>query len=711
MTARRSSRRSSASALPSSPRVRSQEEQRFLVLIAAIALVRVACALLCGGNADLWSLSYPALLGQGGILVILLLPLAAPVFRSERIFPSPSLLLVLLLLVAGFAGLWQPVTFPLLGDGALYASEILRILNNPDTADALVKPSSWLTGWVVTAMTHLWKPEQVLLPYRVLGTLGWALALVGGWGILRRSRNGEGMFLAVLLCCSPALVFFFGYVELYVLSTVLVALFLLALWGMLYEEHSPWLAGGLLLGAVLCGMAALVFLPMFLGALLIRRGWLPVRFPARVVGGMAALIGVAVMLGHLVHTGSTLHPWLIPVSETGIQDGARWEGLVRYTLFSPDHLFDIVHVLMLMALPAIALMVLLRPRREALADPAVILGVVGALSALALLVLGQTSFGWARDWDLATIPSSAFAFLAAALVRWRGGKDMERALMPGVVLLGLSVAVPWVLMVKDAPATAAFLSGQLDRLEGKVFPQANANGYENLRKFYQVAKMDSARDAVLDRMLRNGYQRETTIAEMLNRMRGLPPGALRQERIHALLTGLKSVPTADPTRRFDHVSDHVKLEAVAEALFLLLDEGAIGEARTWWESFSPSFAETRDHDVVNLLIGPPRSAMERWATLSVDRVNAIRVPRYLLRASTLRYAAGDPEGALTLLERTLALDSTGFPAAYLAAAKIQFESRQNPNDARALLQRCIRLCPTAPEARTAESILTRLSRE
>lgn len=689
------------------------ELRLFLLLVVGSALLRLLFVPWGEENTSAWALSFVSFLPmRWEVLLALALPLATPlVMRSKMEMPLPTLLFAMLGMV-GIAALLAPVTFPLLGDGALYASEILRIIQHPDTADALLKPSSWVTGWVVKTIALLWRSDQVLFPYRVLGILGWILAVGGGIALFRRPSLREGGILAVLLFFSPALVFFFGYVELYVLSFVLTALFLLALWGMLVGHDSPVLPAFLLVGAVACGAAALVFVPMFLGALVLTRTGTGSRWTSpRLLGATALLVTAGLALAYGLHSSHTLHPFLIPLAETEIHDGVTWQGVVRYSMFSFAHLADIANILILTSLPALILLISARPRRSFLADPAVGTGLLGALGALLLLLFGNSTFGWARDWDLATIPSTAFAFLAAAIVHWRWGKDGERMLLPGLLLLGVSVSLPWIQLVRDAPSTASFLSAQVQRLEGVVLPQANANGDENLRKFYQVAKMDSARDAVLDRMLRNGYQRETTIAEMLNRMRGLPPGALRQERIHALLTGLKSVPTADPTRRFDHVSDHVKLEAVAEALFLLLDEGAIGEARTWWESFSPSFAGTRDHDVVNLLIGPPRSAMERWATLSVDRVNAIRVPRYLLRASTLRYAAGNPEGALTLLERTLALDSTGFPAAYLAAAKIQFESRQNPNDARALLQRCIRLCPTAPEARTAESILTRLSRE
>lgn len=155
----------------------------------------------------------------------------------------------------------------------------------------------------------------------------------------------------------------------------------------------------------------------------------------------------------------------------------------EYSMLSPDHLYDILNELLLIAPIGLILLIVtifIRRRANIKNSPGIFLGITALFSLLMLLVI-DPKLGLARDWDLFSIPAAAIggAIIIFALLRIKFAENAgpTKLTINALALLFLS---GWIF-------TNSSVSGQLDRTENllSLSEKGQGYGYELLVYYYR----------------------------------------------------------------------------------------------------------------------------------------------------------------------------------------------------------------------------------
>lgn len=399
---------------------------------------------------------------------------------------TPAMLLLSAVLAAAVFWTFRTETY-FLGDGAVYLAEHFRLLHGLPVSERVLYStgSAPLTGWVLAWGAGLFFTEGASLAgnpqfiFWVAGAATGAIAVVLAIAFTHRflpSKDERGSVLLLVLF-TPALLFFFGYVEYYTFAflgiTVTAALSLAAA-----ERRIPtwWPLPVLAISAVL-HLMSLVLLPGVLLAMVAARDHDTTRVTPRLV---LAIAGAALVIGGIFYfatgiafEGSRVILSLAPFGE----DGA----VQRYTLLSGAHLVDIVNMLLLSAAPALVVLPFLRARGW---DPASLIGLTHVIFAVFLLAFGYTGFGMARDWDVTAFLGVLVALFVLTRLR-REVAPRREYLLHLAGWASVAATVPWLMVNLDASASERRFR-DIMALDDRAIPGDFAlNGYEHLRKYAQ----------------------------------------------------------------------------------------------------------------------------------------------------------------------------------------------------------------------------------
>jgi hypothetical protein len=463
-------------------------------VFAALALLRLLAAQFPA--ARVWGLNTPAWLPvwlQFAVTAVGLLaatPLLYRLFRfkGELIDAMPTGVLAPLLAVAAGALFWflRMETY-FLGDGAVYLAEHFRFVRGLSVSENVLYSigSAPLTAWLLAqGAAALWSAESMLagnaqFVFWIAGALSGA-AFVAMITVFSRRWSEDGTerlaFIAILLS-TPAVLFFFGYVEYYTFTFVCItATVFLSIEAARGRVASGWPVLMLLVSAAFHHLS-LLLLPGVALALLSRRDPDGRILRLRTVVGMAiaALIvgGVYYFASGISHGGSRIVLSLAPFGAEG--------AVQRYTLFSGAHLMDALNMLLLAGAPLLAVLPFLRGRGW---DPAALVGLTHAIFAFFLMFFGYTGFGMARDWDVNAFFAVVLAMLVLTLLR-REEARRRKYLLYLAACGSLAAVLPWLLVNLDSGRSERRFR-DLMSLDDRLIPGDFAlNGYEHLRKYYQ----------------------------------------------------------------------------------------------------------------------------------------------------------------------------------------------------------------------------------
>ncbi|MCZ7556057.1 MAG: hypothetical protein M5R41_06620 [Bacteroidia bacterium] len=431
---------------------------------------------------------------------------ATPMFYSAFLAAAKSMradappvtraLWLLLPVVGGGALFWflRMETF-FLGDGAVYLAEIFRYMNGATFAEDVLysNGSAPLTGRLMAlfaTVAHRFVSESgqstvySQSAFWISGVLA-GMLYVGVSVAAARAlfRAAEARFaLLFLFLFTPAVLFFFGYVEYYTLVfTAGLAYFSTLALAMRGRIGILWPVALFVLMSAL-HLMALLALPSLLLLIVHRYGG---------EGGRRLLTprNIAVLLGVFFAAGIALYLLsgaafegsrvLLALTDFG-QEGA----VQRYTLLSSWHLIDVLNEVLLLGGPVL----LLLPAicwRDRLRDAEVLIATVNLALFSALLFAGYTCFGMARDWDVNALWSLTLIFTVVA-----GFRDTRVAELRYRFYLASGAAfaavLPWLAVNLTTDSAVARFRDVMALDDRHVTGDFALNGYEHLRKHYRT---------------------------------------------------------------------------------------------------------------------------------------------------------------------------------------------------------------------------------
>lgn len=627
-----------------------------------------------------------------------------------------------ILLGVGLAGLaasaaWiLPVAFAFLGDGSLYVGEVYRASVTEGYAGMLIKPTAWLTGYLLLGMAHLISPEQVRLPFLVLSSLA-GFATVGGlWIALKKENHHLRLLLYALLFGMGGTLFFFGYLELYPLAYAVVLLHLGFLWKAVKHDSSLLPSFLLLLLACSLSAVAFVFLPGWVFAVLRRSSSLPsrLRHPLPIIGAMFVVLLLAVLLNPFPRAGV-----LIPPFPAESWDAGKSFGVQGYTLFSGAHLRDLPSsYLLATGLAGLLILVLplvLRNRTLPLRPLSLVL-TVSVAGGVLFVGFGNTYLGQGRDWDVVALALAAVPFLATSLisdleVRYSG---LCRRLLPSVIATGAVAGATWIVVQTSESASARWFASHLHRYEGVILSVDQYTGYDHLLKFAKATGNQDEGREILWLMDRGGHARVKTWRALLQdvmdaAIQGLP--LQRNPHFERLMARMRDEARSTPDpQRSSTVSDQdfreflVRVLSVAHTLGA--GEDAARQASEWGkEARLRVWPERALWDAQRGIASLTRDSVESLATTCGPHLHD---PYLLMVLGDLFRKTQAFEEAARWMEKAISMAPKDYASWYLVLAGLYLDDLKDPIRARAVLDRCLIHCPSSPEAQTARQVLSGL---
>ncbi len=717
----------------------SAMQTAFFVAIAIFLLLRVAAAF-SGGVFRLWGIDYASYgMGRWDVVVALFFPvlafhksarivlarwLSAPVFTNTALRNGSIAFAAAL---SAYAVYHFQVAYAFLGDGSYYAGEVYRCMTNPELMPAIIKPTSWLTGHVIRSLTLWLQPENVRLPFTILGVAALLVFCISALVSLRRQRKEVAVLLTSLFLFSSGSLMFFGYVELYVMEySCLLAYFLFIFSGMnerndkrevflTQSKRSAWIPGALLFAAILFGASAVIFLPSYLLFLHIRirgnDGPITIRASFFILNGIALCGGIVlVVLNAMTGSISEVMPVVVRVTvEHGISTGIQ-----RYTLFSAQHLADVINVLVLNAPFGIIAAIVAFVFRSSLrwTSPRMLFAATAAVSAVVFLSIGNTFLGLARDWDLATIPGLALTNFAAMIFL---EADEEKkislsALLPLIFLVTFGGMYAWLRVNFDETASARRLENIVAMDEDLILPINKYTALENLRKFYNVPGGEAQVFHILKKMIATGWHKQDTYNKVM--MEVLQKSLNHEFREQGfswvydrLLDELQTNEPENSYARLPHDRVH---DLMTKALLYGLRARSPELVISTLERYRQSDSTWKGADFVGAFLDTTLTPAVRAQRAKESVSPESRDPVLLVTAARLFEQASDASLAAAYFERALHIEPNLYPGVYLDLAQLALQTLHDKARCIATLRSCLAHSRGTKEAGQAKAFLQEL---
>ena len=705
-------------------------DRALLIAITVFLSARWLATLFGGGQTRTWGMDFASYLPLSwdivaalSLPVILFIPLVRRLLgrlttegAGDEINTSWRLAAVVVVSVIWGVLAWHyQVAYAFLGDGAYYATEIIRIAGDTAYRTALVKPTSWLTGHVIHWLAVMFQPENIRWPFQIVGVIG--MILVAGGSVLltlRVKKDGAVLLVSAVLLTAASLMFF-GYIELYALSYALTVLFFLSSYQCFRFNGSVIVAGLLLAAAIACGASAVIFIPAFLLLLHWRvrgeGGAIPLTRAALVliVLSVIAVIGVYAALGL-----SSFNPYVLSIFPAELVERGISQGVQEYTLLSVAHLLDVVNVLLLnggVLVVILPVLLLALRRRITWSDPVVLFAMTAGAAALLLILTGNTTFGLMRDWDVMTVP--AIGLVAAACLMLLHAHDSRSVtlsfLLPLLVLTSFGSQYTWLKLNMDELASSARFDDALVRDMDVLLPLNTYIGLENLRKYHFSTKDREQLRVVLKRMAGTGVQKIDTYSKLQTMISQSKDQSERRRDFEWLFERYMAEYTAPPpANSVARIHPRTLRESVTKCLLIGLQTGDVDVVTTWLEKLRPLIPDWKEVLLVDAYF-TPNFTLEQLAARAREVIDASTEDAALLVAGARwQKNAGQFAGAAEYYSLALKRDAYGFPAAYLELAQIYLEELDRRDEGVATLRRCLRETPNSPEASQARELLSRL---
>jgi hypothetical protein len=582
---------------------------------------------------------------------------------------------------------------PLLGDGSLYRSEVLRMLLDADHAPTFVKPSAMLTGYILLAIVRIVQPTDPTLPFLLLSAvslLGVAIRFVL---LARRQGAVRTLLLLTAVAATPAWLLFCGSIELYTPALAATIWLLVELLLHLRGEASgpvPLIAAALT--SVALSLSTLALLVPTAYVLWLR--WRPRETTPAPLRAALVLIGACVLLlaAAVLLAPELLQPYILSLTGVRYTDADIDYGIVAYSILHPAHLLDVANMLVLAGgawLPLGGAVLLVRRWRAAIPPEVASFALVAASSALLHLLVAHAALGMARDWDLMILPALLVPAAGAALLMSAEDAGLRRVLAMLVLAQGVQVA-GWITPHVDASAASARVLRLVDMDAGLVRPDFTYFGYENLRKQYRTAHDDAGVFAMYERMLGTGYRRADTFAKMLALLFNASPelaGPLTDRLgAHLLASDADTVGTGD----FRHIDRREVHELAAQLVAQTARQGDRVRAAAWADRFSASFAGGwRQEAFARVWLAPGGSPAATAEAVFAGIDSTARSGNSLYMAAVMLTEAGRYDTAAAYLAWAIARDGAAHPVYYLHRARLLLHLGRR-DEAHAALLACLR---------------------
>jgi hypothetical protein len=320
-----------------------------------------------------------------------------------------------------------------LGDAGTVASQIIRLSRGEDVATraplslammrGLYAVSEYVNPRTANDAGHLVsdaitntvrEASNAEFAFTLAGIIAFIVLAVMLVTLMRHvvEDQAQRVWASLFFICSGTLVFFAGYMELYLLPFVAITGFHLSVIAVLNERKQEWWMIASFALACASHVGAAVFLPVLLLALWHLHRGAPLRLLASVAGTAAAVLAMLLLSGYTVQT-----MWYV-VAAKSTESGSHFIPLFHttsraqaYGAFSPYHVADLVNLVLLVN-PVGLIIILLSlgttTRERLYRRPVESVLLVSTLISLAMLFITNCDIGMVADWDflsLYTVPT------------------------------------------------------------------------------------------------------------------------------------------------------------------------------------------------------------------------------------------------------------------------------------------------------------------
>lgn len=433
------------------------------------------------------------------------------IFRKTKVLTKRSALLWAF--VAGVSFFALRVSVPLLGDGVLWIKELAWIGefqargNKVDMTRWKIRkePLEITAHEVVFRTAYKFRPpdyignsfadQQTAIQKRMQwfntaarNTYVWYSIVVGIFTVyllITFARRwipdiSRSAFLLVLFT-SAGMLLFCGYIEHYSLASMILIAFLLSgIQDIFRPDRFPWRTTVMFLVCVSAHLSMLFLLPCIIYLLYSfysrKKDQAGQQFPLLdkwiyYLLGAFFVLGVA---GYVVVKGWKGWLSMLPLFARFSKD--------KYTLFAAVHGLDLINLLILIAVPALILLITLRlPKRvERSTQIQNSFLILAALGGTAFAFTFNTNLGMARDWDVLMLALWSLLIFAAWRIAQTDFGLLRNDILAAIVGFAVLIVFPFILVQANEDESVARMEAVL-----RMDSARSAYGWENMAVYYE----------------------------------------------------------------------------------------------------------------------------------------------------------------------------------------------------------------------------------
>ncbi|HET9135992.1 MAG TPA: hypothetical protein VFO76_05090 [Candidatus Kapabacteria bacterium] len=405
------------------------------------------------------------------------------------------------------------VAWPFLGDGSVFAGYLFNFQGYGKMSVWRTEaPTMYSLYGIYYLKELLTGSSTIFYPFVVLGTVSGVLFVITAIRFARSFGSGVWMRAMIIgmLIAAGGTIFFFGYIENYPLQYAFVLLYCYSAYRYLQNKTGILLPTMLLAVCIALHLQNLLLLPSLLLLWSLRNSEHrqaddKQRFVKKII-----LVSVPAMI--VLYVYSQLYPVASSLTAPGNPFISAFpsEGF-KYSLFSSQHLIDIVNEhLLIAAIPVVILISLVLTKTKIKwQDPFLLFLAVNLFYHEAFLIGGNVLFGMARDWDVFASLGITLALMVAVIFKDQSKRYSLRFAIP-VLVVAFSTAVVWVTVNTSTAAATKRYEDILDIYTPKIEKLNALFGYENIRKYYWGVNKDA--EIRIERKMTELLPRPTEVA-------------------------------------------------------------------------------------------------------------------------------------------------------------------------------------------------------
>ncbi|HYM21213.1 MAG TPA: hypothetical protein VEW28_09480 [Candidatus Kapabacteria bacterium] len=416
------------------------------------------------------------------------------------------------------------IAWPFIGDGSVFGGFMFNFqAYGTLTPQRTATPVMYLLyGIYFLYLKFSGGSPNVFFPFTLVSALSGVIFVFFALQFARKVSIGKEVnwLLFLLLMCAGGSLLFFTYMETYPLQYSFVLVYLYVSFLFVRRQAKLFMVVAIMFCCIAFHLQNLLLIPSFLFLYALRKK--KERLGDDMMRSVFRFILITIPILLAIFLIAQYHPFGLFTGTAGSPFIALFRTTeTAYTLFSPQHLLDIINEHLLLAgIPVCLLLgcLVYGFKNIGRSNSYIVFLLLNLFFFEAFLIGGNFEYGLARDWDVCSSIGIFIAVLSFFVYKQiHTSRQNETPLVSVLSVVAVCTIIPWIAVnVGDASSSERY-KDLLETYTPIIEKHQTQVGFENLRKFYDV-RGDLNNELLTEIRMIEVFLRPVQVSDLLNRV-------------------------------------------------------------------------------------------------------------------------------------------------------------------------------------------------